>query len=93
VILNRRTGDGAPAGPRRQGVTSFCSLQTTSRDSRLILTDDPSQNQPLNQTDSYLLLTMATISLIKEAIIALKDRTGSSSQAINKYIEGEKKVR
>ena len=35
---------------------------------------------------------MATISLIKEAILALKDRTGSSVIAINKYIETEKKV-
>jgi linker histone H1 and H5 family len=36
---------------------------------------------------------MATISLIKEAIAALKDRTGSSVPAISKWIEGEKKVR
>jgi linker histone H1 and H5 family len=36
---------------------------------------------------------MATIALIKEAIAALKDRTGSSAMAINKYIETEKKVR
>ena len=36
---------------------------------------------------------MATILLVKEAIVSLKDRTGSSVVAINKYIEGEKKVR
>jgi linker histone H1 and H5 family len=36
---------------------------------------------------------MATIALIKEAIAALKDRTGSSAMAITKYIETEKKVR
>jgi hypothetical protein len=35
---------------------------------------------------------MATISLIKEAIVALKERTGSSIIAINKYLETEKKV-
>ena len=35
---------------------------------------------------------MATLTLIKEAILALKDRTGSSVQAINKWIETEKKV-
>ena len=35
---------------------------------------------------------MATLSLIKEAITALKDRTGSSVIAINKYLETEKKV-
>jgi hypothetical protein len=37
-------------------------------------------------------LTMATIVLIKEAIVSLKDRTGSSVSAINKFIESEKKV-
>jgi hypothetical protein len=36
---------------------------------------------------------MATLALIKEAIIALKDRTGSSTSAINKYLLGEKQVR
>jgi len=36
---------------------------------------------------------MATLELIKEAIIALKDRTGSSIPAINKWIETEKKVK
>ena len=35
---------------------------------------------------------MATIALISEAILALKDRTGSSVIAINKWIESEKKV-
>lgn len=35
---------------------------------------------------------MSTISLVKDAILALKDRTGSSSIAINKWIETEKKV-
>ncbi|GKY94440.1 hypothetical protein MPSEU_000409800 [Mayamaea pseudoterrestris] len=35
---------------------------------------------------------MATIQLVKEAILALKDRTGSSNFAISKYIEMEKKV-
>lgn len=35
---------------------------------------------------------MATLELIKEAILSLKDRTGSSSIAINKWIEAEKKV-
>jgi hypothetical protein len=37
--------------------------------------------------------TMATLQLIKEAIGALKERTGSSVVAINKYLETEKKVR
>jgi len=36
---------------------------------------------------------MTTIKLITEALLALKDRTGSSVQAINKWIETEKKVR
>jgi hypothetical protein len=35
---------------------------------------------------------MATIGLIKEAIMALKDRTGSSTIAINKWLLSEKKV-
>jgi linker histone H1 and H5 family len=35
---------------------------------------------------------MATLALVKEAIVALKDRTGSSTIAINKWIETEKKV-
>ena len=35
---------------------------------------------------------MATIEIVKEAILALKDRTGSSVQAINKWIEAEKNV-
>ena len=35
---------------------------------------------------------MSTLALIKEAIIALKDRTGSSTIAINKWLETEKKV-
>jgi len=35
---------------------------------------------------------MATIFLIKEAVMALKERTGSSVMAINKWIESEKKV-
>jgi len=35
---------------------------------------------------------MATIALIKEAILALKDRTGSSVPAITKWIETEKKA-
>jgi len=35
---------------------------------------------------------MTTIVLIKEAIATLKDRTGSSVVAINKWIESEKKV-
>lgn len=36
---------------------------------------------------------MTTIELIKEAITALEDRTGSSIVAITKFIESEKKVR
>ncbi len=36
--------------------------------------------------------TMTTIVLIKEAILALKDRTGSSIPAITKWLETEKKV-
>jgi hypothetical protein len=36
---------------------------------------------------------MATLELVKEALLALKDRTGSSVQAINKWVEAEKKVR
>jgi len=35
---------------------------------------------------------MATLKLVKEAILALKDRTGSSVVAINKWLETEKKV-
>jgi hypothetical protein len=35
---------------------------------------------------------MATIEIIKEAIVALKDRTGSSVPAITKWLETEKKV-
>jgi hypothetical protein len=35
---------------------------------------------------------MSTILVIKEAITALKDRTGSSVPAITKWIESEKKV-
>lgn len=35
---------------------------------------------------------MATIALIKEAVAALKERDGSSVQAISKWIESEKKV-
>jgi hypothetical protein len=38
------------------------------------------------------LTTMATLDIVKEAILALKDRTGSSNQAINKWIEAEKNV-
>ena len=43
-------------------------------------------------TPTELSSTMTTIALIKEAILALKDRTGSSLQAIKKWIETEKKV-
>ena len=35
---------------------------------------------------------MATIEIVKEAITALKDHTGSSVPAINKWIESEKNV-
>jgi hypothetical protein len=35
---------------------------------------------------------MATIALVKESIVALKDRSGSSVIAINKWIEAERKV-
>ena len=35
---------------------------------------------------------MATILLVKECLLALKDRTGSSVPAINKWLESEKKV-
>jgi hypothetical protein len=35
---------------------------------------------------------MATIVLIKEAVLAQKERSGSSVIAINKWIESEKKV-
>jgi hypothetical protein len=35
---------------------------------------------------------MATIETVKEAIAALKERTGSSVPAINKWIESEKTV-
>jgi hypothetical protein len=35
---------------------------------------------------------MATIAIIKEAVLAQKERTGSSVIAINKWIESEKKV-
>lgn len=35
---------------------------------------------------------MATIGLIKECILALGDRTGSSIPAMNKWIESEKSV-
>jgi hypothetical protein len=43
-------------------------------------------------TATYLSTTMATIQLIKEAVMAIKDRSGSSVIAINKWIESEKKV-
>jgi len=51
----------------------------------------------LTQTNSNFLQSklknkMATIQLITEAVLALKDRTGSSVIAINKWIEAEKKV-
>ena len=36
---------------------------------------------------------MATLDLVKECLLALKDRTGSSIPAMNKWIEAEKKVR
>ena len=36
---------------------------------------------------------MATIALVKESILALKERTGSSVIAINKWLESEKEVR
>ena len=36
---------------------------------------------------------MTSLALIKEAILALKERTGSSTSAINKYLLGEKQVR
>ena len=36
---------------------------------------------------------MTTLALIKEAILALKERTGSSTSAINKFLLGEKQVR
>ena len=35
---------------------------------------------------------MTTLAIIKECLLALKDRTGSSIIAINKWIEAEKKV-
>lgn len=35
---------------------------------------------------------MATLAVIKEALLALKERTGSSTPAINKWMEAEKKV-
>ena len=35
---------------------------------------------------------MATLALVKECLLALKDHTGSSLPAINKWIESEKKV-
>jgi hypothetical protein len=35
---------------------------------------------------------MATLEIVKEAVLALKDRTGSSVQAINKWVEAEKNV-
>lgn len=35
---------------------------------------------------------MATIALIKDALLALKDRTGSSLPAIKKWIEASKSV-
>jgi len=36
--------------------------------------------------------TMATLTSIKEAIAALGDKSGSSVQAINKWLESEKQV-
>jgi hypothetical protein len=44
------------------------------------------------QPFDYQLSTMATIVLIKEAVLAQKERTGSSVISINKWIESEKKV-
>jgi hypothetical protein len=38
------------------------------------------------------LSTMATLEIVKEAVLALKDRTGSSVPAINKWVEAEKNV-
>lgn len=47
------------------------------------------RNPPPRQNQST---TMATIEIIKEALSALKDRTGSSVPAMNKWIESEKNV-
>jgi hypothetical protein len=46
----------------------------------------------LNQSSIPSPTTMSTIEIVKEAIGALKDRTGSSVIAMNKWIETEKKV-
>ena len=35
---------------------------------------------------------MTTLAIVTECLLALKDRTGSSLPAINKWIESEKKV-
>jgi linker histone H1 and H5 family len=35
---------------------------------------------------------MATLTLVKQAILSLKERTGSSVPAINKYLEQNEKV-
>jgi hypothetical protein len=35
---------------------------------------------------------MATLMMVKKAILEMKDRTGSSLQAINKWIETNEKV-
>lgn len=52
------------------------------------------RNHPFFHTSAQSSINkMATIELIKEAITALKDRTGSSIVAITKFIESEKKVR
>ena len=37
--------------------------------------------------------TMTTIDIIKECILALNERTGSSVQAMTKWIQSEKQVR
>jgi hypothetical protein len=66
----------------------------------MFLAREPQQNDSLDTAAHNikavqrleLTFTMATIALVKDAILALKDRTGSSSIAISKYIENEKKV-
>merc|ERR1711957_912712 len=46
---------------------------------------------PATSTSIIKHKNMATLDLVKECLLALKDRTGSSIPAMNKWIEAEKK--
>lgn len=68
-----------------------CRNSTVKRAGNLL---PQNENIPFYHTSAKSIISkMTTIDLIKEAITALKDRTGSSVVAITKFIESEKKVR